>query len=57
MIKLKTFPTCPLCEADTIFYHKENNTHLYICEVCPFIGIEWIDKNNTTDFINYVNRI
>jgi ssDNA-binding Zn-finger/Zn-ribbon topoisomerase 1 len=31
---------CPLCHVE-LEYKKINNTHVYVCEECPFVGFEF----------------
>lgn len=54
---------CPLCSADmphtTLLKEKsgsENQTHIYICETCPGILIEWLDHEDTKAFVEYFNH-
>ena len=44
--------TCPLCKSKAP-YKKINNTHIWICETCPFIWFEYFDKKNLKD----INKI
>lgn len=39
---------CPNCE--TVLEHREQGkTHIYVCPECPFIGFEYLNKDNIFD--------
>lgn len=46
---------CPLC--GIAVEHKEHNeTHLWPCSECNFVGFEYESNNNCADVVNYLNR-
>ena len=47
---------CPMCETG-MEHKKEGNTHIYICEACPFLGLEYMNVDNLKDLTEYINRI
>lgn len=48
---------CPLCLEDYVIHHEENGTHLYICEYCPFIAMEYYTPQDIGNLKKYTERI
>lgn len=48
---------CPLCQSYAVFYHNENDTHLWVCDVCPYIGMEYYIPDDITNLNTYTSRI
>ncbi len=45
--------TCPLCEG--VATHEEiNGTHMWVCECCPFVGMEYVKAQ---DAVNVKHRL
>jgi len=51
MVKLK----CNICEGNMI-YKKVNNTHIYCCNDCANIQLEYYNKENIIDLYNYLEN-
>jgi len=45
---------CPMCIEAFLDYKKVKNTHIYVCPVCPFVGMEYIDNQNLLDLTEYL---
>lgn len=45
---------CPMCLEGKLEWKPVNNTHIYICDVCPFIAFEYIDNQNLEDLTRYL---
>ena len=49
---------CPMCSYPTLEqplqWEQHNNTHIYVCPICPFIGFEFIDITNVDDLKDYL---
>lgn len=53
------FPSlkCPLCEGECVGCEEINNrTYIYVCEQCPFIGLEYYNDRNSADLLEYLAR-
>lgn len=50
------FIKCPLCKIQIKHEIIGNETHIWICPECPFIGIEFYIENNLKDLNNYLSR-
>lgn len=48
-------PKCPLCEHDLV-HHNRNGTHIYVCPECSFIGLEWLNDNDTIELTDYLKH-
>jgi hypothetical protein len=46
---------CPMC-GEIMEYKKQGDTHIYICEACPFLGLEYFNLPNANDLLEYLNR-
>lgn len=46
---------CPMCSA-VMEHHHQGDTHIYVCEACPFLGLEYFNLPNATDLTDYLNR-
>lgn len=46
---------CPMCET-ALEHRKQGDTHIYICECCPFLGLEYFNIPNLTDLQEYINN-
>lgn len=47
---------CPLCEEEHITHKEYNGTHIYICEDCPFIGLEYIDVKDAENLLDFLKN-
>lgn len=45
---------CPLCTA-SVYHTDQNGTHIYSCNECPFLALEWYTNNDTTALISHLN--
>ena len=45
---------CPMCREGELIHKDVNNTHIYICECCPFVAFEYIDMQNLLDLTRYL---
>lgn len=43
---------CPLCGCESLEYHLQGDTHMYVCSECPFVGFEHWDYNNVLDILD-----
>ena len=50
----KDFVKCPLCCADSMSYKSWLGTHLYICDECPFLSMEYYNDNDITNLQDYL---
>lgn len=46
---------CPMCGSDMEHKHQ-GDTHIYVCETCPFLGLEYFNIPNLSDLTDYINR-
>lgn len=42
---------CPLC-GEPLKHEEENGTHLYKCEQCPIVGMEYIEQKDINNMFN-----
>lgn len=52
---------CPLCLHGKLDHRirkhnlaNRNDTHVYVCPECPFIGFEFIDRGNISDLYKLI---
>ena len=41
---------CPLCD-NYLDYFFRDGTHIYKCGECPFVGFEYVTRENLAEFI------
>ncbi len=46
---------CPLC-GNELTHKVVGETHIYICEPCPFVGFEYVTKENLLDLMIYLSE-
>lgn len=61
LTKPNYFEICPLCNEKDIEYlflapQSENNTHIWVCPHCPFIGFEYWTDHNLKALENYIKN-
>lgn len=47
---------CPLCKEGDIEHKQWMSTHLYICDACPYLAMEWHKDQNTLELIDYLKH-
>lgn len=46
---------CPLCFCDAV--HEEvNGTHIYVCQECPFVGMEFINDKDAQNLFDRLTK-
>lgn len=53
--KVRKGVVCGMCGGVTV-YEQQGDTHIYVCEACPFLALEYFNRNNLTDLTDYINR-
>lgn len=48
--------TCPMCEEGKMKHINYKNTHVYVCEVCPFVGCEIVEEKDYKLMIEWLNK-
>jgi endogenous inhibitor of DNA gyrase (YacG/DUF329 family) len=48
-------PSCPLCDAP-LTYENTNDTHMYTCPDCPFIGFEYWKAQDAVNITHKLNN-
>lgn len=38
----REIPKCPLCLSGDLNHEQVGETHIYICDECPFVGLEFV---------------
>jgi len=46
---------CGMCGEEMEHIHQRD-THIYVCEACPFLGLEYFNLPNLTDLQEFINR-
>ncbi len=47
---------CPICGSEEVIEVEQDGTHIYVCDPCPFVGIEYYDNSNIDALTKYLNR-
>lgn len=47
---------CPMCEGCCMEHIEYKNTHIYICEMCPFMGVEIVEKKDYENMIDWLSK-
>lgn len=42
---------CPLCNENSMEYRNVNDTHMWVCNQCPAILLEYYERKNIDDLI------
>lgn len=48
--------TCPMCKENKMYCKTYKGTYIYICEPCPFVGFEYIDKKDVKNMIEWLEK-
>lgn len=40
---------CPLCGSNEVSHEQVGETHIYVCDPCPFVGFEFHNEGNLKD--------
>lgn len=47
---------CPLCLEKRVIGITQDETHIYVCTPCPFIGLEYYREDDVKALSKYLNR-
>lgn len=47
---------CPMCEETTLKYHEYKGSHIYTCEVCAFIGFEFVENKDVDNLAEFLKN-
>lgn len=47
---------CPMCEETTLKHHEYKGSHIYTCEVCAFIGFEFVENKDVDNLAEFLKN-
>lgn len=46
---------CAMC-GEVMEHVEQGVTHIYVCEACPFLALEYFEPENLADLTEWLNR-
>lgn len=48
---------CPLCKDERTELRQQDQTYIWVCPSCPFVGMEYYNDANLVDLDHLLNRV